>query len=129
MLCSVSSKNDCKFVPIKLLSYLTLTSLTYLFLAFLFGLLEVGSLLHLVLISLLEECRVEIGRVEVWLSLVDKVAISSCLERLTIFPPMSISSSSSIHLFRKYSNIQFFTFTIFKVINDDYIITIQRIQN
>ena len=36
---------------------------------------------------------------------------------------------NSILLFRKYSNIQFFTFTIFKVINDDYIITIQRMQN
>ena len=41
----------------------------------------------------------------------------------------SSSSASSIHLFRKYSNIQFFTFTIFKIIYDDYIITIQRIQN
>ena len=42
-------------------------------------------------------------------------------------PTHNFSISISIHLFRKYSNIQFFTFTIFKVIKDDYIRAAQEL--
>ena len=69
------------FIPTKLLSYLTLNSLMYSFLGFPFGLLELVSLLHLVLTSLLEQ-----RRVEVCLPPVEKAAVSSCLEGLNSFP-------------------------------------------